>query len=1308
MFGDMFEEAEGPVQGPLKENASKFEAPPPLRGETGFCGIKNQGATCYLNSIIQTLLLTPEFREQLFRLGPDELGKLDDVKMKNAKVRIIPIQLQMLLARLLLLDQYACGTEGLTESFGWVDNEEMQQHDVQELSRILFCAIEDSLVGTSGHDIIKNLFRGVIANTTTCLNCKKVSERPEEFLDLNIAIATQSTLSAVLHDMFIETELMSGKNQYHCDQCAKLTDARKGAVIKTLPPILTVSLLRFAFDYSTFRRFKEMRKFVFPLTLNMRQYCEIGKDRSGCYEYDLYSVIIHSGGAHGGHYHAYIRDVDGLGNVPHDYNPTPKKPPPMTSLSPEDDHLDDPLEAVAAILGRLGGENVPLNKLGDAFREESGTSWSKQYKRKYGTMIKFLRSNYETFAVDTRAKTVSFRSGISSYDQPSFDESTLSNYDSSFAELESGDSFSKKEECLQCNEQKEFEKAGGEGVTVDKLEKTVEEESDYHPLCNVWFDFNDSTAKAITTLDIETQFEGRESAYMLFYRRRDLKRPLVSLGNAVSSIPGHILAHIQKENSDLEHLRNEYDVYLNVVTIQVFLPSMFKFENGLIKLAEAENGTSEPGFSYSIDRRKTIADMYSDMLEMVEKHSETELLHCKEDLHCNILDVLGHGGFHIYEQVDKDKTTVISDSLLENDKKMILWNGAELQGRKVYPGKEFEAKILNVHCEIDGDSEISCVDYKGVSMGNVTIDNFRQYFLGKFQLKSVTSSTISVIEDTGSLLEISNYEAKIFDVVPASQGNLMLKIQLQEEDSRDYEEKNEEIVTLNISLTENFDEKLVGTGVCNTFNDVFTLTSMSCVVKVSSFIFVEHLKSKIPRWLYPQIQTKLELERLNLCMENEDTVGSLALSKLSLHEQQSLSSAGLTKTASVKLDVGEPLNKDLIHIAVCVQKSSKLKLPVKKCQFVKIDCIKTQSVSSFIEKVITELNLHKDAYHLRMLKSEKEVGDIITNPDAPIFKTLIHHGCAVILCPGCVSTEGRLRVPIFFYPNLLSFDDLRGRIRDDPILSPWCPFLDENEIRPLQAGYVSIDKDSTIFDLKQEVIELEFLITLGLVSSEEICLRSVSHKSPTKFHLQETAMIKRLRLGPTTPLAVSRISCVPHDGYTALRLSFNTPGTRIYANDCELQWEKTANLSQFPARLAEIFSIPSKEVLMARRGEEPWEWEVVKTRDADTKEKNTHKGKKSSKQKKVPNKSKTKKLSIKVSPQDGDILRIKRILPNIENAPDVTDFRSDDEMALYLKWQDSRQKESNMQPKAQAAEVDAGKKAKPKKEETLHIHVDKF
>ena len=39
---------------------------PVRKSATGYVGLSNQGATCYLNSLIQTLFMTPEFRNALY------------------------------------------------------------------------------------------------------------------------------------------------------------------------------------------------------------------------------------------------------------------------------------------------------------------------------------------------------------------------------------------------------------------------------------------------------------------------------------------------------------------------------------------------------------------------------------------------------------------------------------------------------------------------------------------------------------------------------------------------------------------------------------------------------------------------------------------------------------------------------------------------------------------------------------------------------------------------------------------------------------------------------------------------------------------------------------------------------------------------------------------------------------------------------------------------------------------------------------------------------------------------------------------
>lgn len=71
-----------------------------------------------------------------------------------------------------------------------------------------------------------------------------------------------------------------------------------------LPEILTFSLNRFDFDYNTFERIKINSEFSF--TSEIESYLLMEESHQ---TYELYSVIIHSGSAHGGHYHCYIKDL---------------------------------------------------------------------------------------------------------------------------------------------------------------------------------------------------------------------------------------------------------------------------------------------------------------------------------------------------------------------------------------------------------------------------------------------------------------------------------------------------------------------------------------------------------------------------------------------------------------------------------------------------------------------------------------------------------------------------------------------------------------------------------------------------------------------------------------------------------------------------------------------------------------------------------------------------------------------------------------------------------------------------------------
>lgn len=51
------------------------------------------------------------------------------------------------------------------------------QQDVQELNRILFSALEHSLVDTAGSAFIQRLYHGTLVNSIVCKECGNVSQR---------------------------------------------------------------------------------------------------------------------------------------------------------------------------------------------------------------------------------------------------------------------------------------------------------------------------------------------------------------------------------------------------------------------------------------------------------------------------------------------------------------------------------------------------------------------------------------------------------------------------------------------------------------------------------------------------------------------------------------------------------------------------------------------------------------------------------------------------------------------------------------------------------------------------------------------------------------------------------------------------------------------------------------------------------------------------------------------------------------------------------------------------------------------------
>jgi ubiquitin C-terminal hydrolase len=116
---------------------------------------------------------------------------------------------------------------------------------------MLFDLIERALKDTVYESLIDDLYRFSLINMIICQKCGVSRKREEKFLDLVIQTKGLQGVAHSLNQMF-EFDKLDGDNKLFCESCNEKTDTLKGYRIQKLPPILTIDLNRFDFDYNTF------------------------------------------------------------------------------------------------------------------------------------------------------------------------------------------------------------------------------------------------------------------------------------------------------------------------------------------------------------------------------------------------------------------------------------------------------------------------------------------------------------------------------------------------------------------------------------------------------------------------------------------------------------------------------------------------------------------------------------------------------------------------------------------------------------------------------------------------------------------------------------------------------------------------------------------------------------------------------------------------------------------------------------------------------------------------------------------------
>nr|XP_055125663.1 probable ubiquitin carboxyl-terminal hydrolase FAF-Y isoform X3 [Symphalangus syndactylus] len=339
------------------------------RPPKGFVGLKNAGATCYMNSVIQQLYMIPSIRNSILAIegtGSDldddmfgdekqdsesNVDPRDDVfgyphqfeekpalsKTEDRKEYNIGVlrQLQVIFGHLAASRLQYYVPRGFWRQFRlWGEPVNLrEQHDALEFFNSLVDSLDEALKALGHPALLSKVLGGSFADQKICQGCPHRYECEESFTTLNVDIRNHQNLLDSL-EQYVKGDLLEGANAYHCEKCDKKVDTVKRLLIKKLPRVLAIQLKRFDYDWERECAIKFNDYFEFPRELDMGPYTVAGvaklerdnvnsenqsteqkeqsdNETTGGTKYRLVGVLVHSGQASGGHYYSYIIQRNG-------------------------------------------------------------------------------------------------------------------------------------------------------------------------------------------------------------------------------------------------------------------------------------------------------------------------------------------------------------------------------------------------------------------------------------------------------------------------------------------------------------------------------------------------------------------------------------------------------------------------------------------------------------------------------------------------------------------------------------------------------------------------------------------------------------------------------------------------------------------------------------------------------------------------------------------------------------------------------------------------------------------------------------
>lgn len=268
-------------------------------------GLRNLVNSCYMNSVLQVLAHTDDFKEYFLNNDFNEGSKPLSLALRKFLEEYFKNKDNNYFAQKELYNAIKSNSK-----MGFADG---NQHDSADFLNSFLDSLE-----TENNNKWNNIFKGKETILDTCKNCKAASQKEDEFKFLSLGIKDDDLEKIESHEMeedccnccdcccvYYKTALEKLLDNYikeveikvNCERCDN-TNKIRTTKISFLPKYLILQLNIFYEYHSVFIKI--------PKELNLKKYCI--EQNNVNFDYTLYGIVRHYGNMYGGHYTAAIKE----------------------------------------------------------------------------------------------------------------------------------------------------------------------------------------------------------------------------------------------------------------------------------------------------------------------------------------------------------------------------------------------------------------------------------------------------------------------------------------------------------------------------------------------------------------------------------------------------------------------------------------------------------------------------------------------------------------------------------------------------------------------------------------------------------------------------------------------------------------------------------------------------------------------------------------------------------------------------------------------------------------------------------------